>query len=139
MPYGFGGGATGDGALVVRDGGRRIERFTAGDTGAPVAVGTAVALEVGGAGGSSPIDMTVAFEGSTGSGAGGGGADVGAGTGFFGSSVDTAMTAAAVSARMSAARRTIPKRSATLDFFGVKSGGAMLRIGPRPLATSFAV
>ena len=139
LPYGFGGGAAGPGPLGVRDGGRRIERFTAGDTGAPVELGTAVTVG-GGAGESSPIDITVGFEGSTGSGAGGGGGGaVKAGTGFFGSSVDTAKTAAAVSATMMAPRSTIPKRSAKLDFFGVKSTGAMLRIGPRPLATSFAV
>ena len=113
-----------------------MERFTAGDTGAPVEVGTAVTV---GAGESSPMDITVGFEGSTGSGAGGGGGGVTAGTGFFGSSVDTAKTAAAVSATTTSPRSAIPKRRAKLDFFGVKSTGAMLRIGPRPLATSFAV
>jgi len=138
LPYGFGGGATGDGDVGVRGGGRRIERFTAGDTGAPVEVGTAVT--VGDGDGSSPIVMTLGFEGSTGGGAGGGsGAAVGTGRAFFGSSVETAMTAAAVSATMTAPRSTMPKRSAKLDFFGVKSTGAMLRIGPRPLATSLAV
>lgn len=59
--------------------------------------------------------------------------------GCFGSSVDTAMTAATVRRTTTAAVTIIPARAPTLVFFGGGATAAMLRIGPRPALMSCAV
>lgn len=114
--------------------------FALGAAGADAvgAAGAAVVVVLGGA--SLPNVSTVGPGGGSGAfGAGVGGGVMTAGAGFFGSSVDTAYTAAAVSATTTRPTSTMPSRIATFDFFGSISIGAMLRIGPRPLATSCAV
>lgn len=142
MPYGFGGGARMEGTTP-----RGVWRGAAGffALGAAVAeaVGAAVGVVVAG-GASLPNVSTVGPGGGSGAfgvgvGVGGGAGVMTAGAGFFGSSVETAYTAAAVRATTARPTTTMRSRIATLDFFGSISTGAMLRIGPRPLATSCAV
>jgi hypothetical protein len=59
--------------------------------------------------------------------------------GCFGSSVDTAMTAAAVSDTTMPPRRTRPIRAARLRVSGLELSAGRLRIGRRPATTSWAV
>lgn len=104
------------------------------------AAGAVVVVVLGGA--SLPNVSTVgpgAGSGAFGAGVGTGAGASTAGAGFLGSSVETAYTAAAVRATTARPITTMRSRIATFDFFGSISTGAMLRIGPRPLATSCAV
>lgn len=135
MPYGFGGGA--------------IPRRLAGAFGAPddfdfgLGVGGAGAdAEAEGTSSGSPIDIVegIVVEGSggtTGRGGGSGAVSTRVGVCGFGSSVETAMTAAAVRETTIPPRRSKPIRAAS--FLGWASGAGMLRIGRRPRATSWAV
>ena len=121
----------------------RGEGFVALGAAAAEGTGAAVVVVVVVLGGASLPNVSTVGPGG-GSGAlgaviGCGAGVIAAGAGFFGSSVETAYTAAAVRATTARPTTTMRSRIATFDFFGSISTGAMLRIGPRPLATSCAV
>ena len=108
-------------ASVVATGAGAIAGVVGGTSSAPSP--TSFAVGAGGGGGAKTV-RAVAVAGAA-----------------FGSSVETAMTAAAVSATTIAAATKSPTRAPTLGFFSprVMSIAARLRVGPRPLPMSFAV
>ncbi len=165
FPYGFGGGAIalrlaggagapafafgfGEGVLVaagVLGVGVGEAAFGAGD--AAFGVGDA-AFGAGSGSSTSSIGSPIVITEGIGAGSSGGasaGSSVDAADAVdalvverLGSSVETAMTAAAVSATTTMPIAARPIRFARLSF-GRTGTAAMLRIGPRPLATSSAV
>jgi hypothetical protein len=159
LPYGFGGGATprrlagadntgaGRAELSV-DGGaerggfgwRRPADGALAPTD-PVGVATAVGAAAEGGRSSTGSPREIVEEVVVGAGAGrGAGLVVATGAACFGSSFDTAMTAAAVSETTIAPSASSAARTRKLGFFSVRgSKDARLRIGARPAPISFAV
>lgn len=144
LPYGFGGGA-----IVFRPAG--ADEVAAG----AVAFGFAFATTGAGAG-AGVVTGVVGPSSSSGSpieiveGTGAGslvatgatstfGSALALGVARFGSSVETAITAAAVRRTTTPPPTAIAIRSPRLAFFGAGAGGGMLRIGPRPVLMSRAV
>lgn len=143
MPYGLGGGATprrpeSVGAAAAGDFARR-EAFGVGGAAAVGRMAEAEAVAAGASSTGSPIEIIGGGDGSGVGFAGGAETEAVVGIGRFGSSVETAMTAAAVIATTSVPTTASPTRRTRLAVFGAWSTGGTLRIGRRPSTTSWAV
>ena len=117
--FGFGAATTGEG----------VDGSGVGGSSSTASTGSPIVIVLGG--GVATFEVVVV--GTAGE------ATVALGAGRFGSSVDTAITAAAVRSVMTPPTAAIPMRAASVVFFAAGGIAGRLRIGARPALMSFAV
>ena len=116
--FGFGAATTGEG----------VDGSGVGGSSSTASTGSPIVIVLGGV-----ATFEVVVVGTAGE------ATVALGAGRFGSSVDTAITAAAVRSVMTPPTAAIPMRAASVVFFAAGGIAGRLRIGARPALMSFAV